>query len=87
MQCPECRMLRDQIAIAQEEVGKLRDRIAAELREGSPGPLSLKSLQAAERSLDRCIAALERHTATHLRGADGRLSPSALAPHFVELSR
>lgn len=80
-------MLRDQIAIAQEEVAKLRDRIASDLAAGKSSPQSLKSAQAAERSLDRCVAALERHTATHLRGADGRFSPSSLATNPVELSR
>lgn len=69
--CPECQMLRDQLAITREELAKLRDRVAAELA-GTPTPRSLKSIEAAERSLERTIAALERHAAAHLRGADTR---------------
>ena len=64
MPCPECDMLRDQIAIAQEEVAKLRDRIAADLAAGKSSTPSLKSLSAAERSLDRAIDSLERHLAS-----------------------
>ena len=62
-------MLRDQIAVAQEEVDKLRDRIASDLAAGKPNARSLKSLHAAERSLERTIASLERHSTTHLRGS------------------
>jgi phage shock protein A len=71
-------MLRDEIRIVQEEVDKLRDRIASDIAAGRQSPQSLKSLQAAARSLERCMAALDRHTSTHLRGTDGRRSPSSI---------
>jgi len=61
MSCPECSMQRDQIAIAQEEACKLRERIASDLAADKSSPQSLKSLQTAERSLERCMRSLERH--------------------------
>ena len=64
MTCPECAMLNNQVDIAREEAEKLRDRIAADLSAGHTSPQSMKSLQAAERALERAIASLERHMAS-----------------------
>jgi hypothetical protein len=59
-------MLRDQIAMAREDLTKLRARVAAELA-GTPAPRVLRSIEATERSLERTIASLERHTDAHMR--------------------
>jgi hypothetical protein len=74
-------VLRDQIEIAREEANKLRDRIADELRSGTARPLSLKSLQAAERSLERAITSLERHSASVHRAPGSPLAAEALQIH------
>jgi hypothetical protein len=65
MDCGECRLLADQASVAEEEIQKIRDRIVADFSLGSPRPALVKSLEAAERTRERCIAAVQRHAQSH----------------------
>ena len=65
MGCEECRLLADQASVAEEEIQKLRDRIVADFSLGSARPALVKSLEAAERTREKCIAAVHRHAKSH----------------------
>jgi hypothetical protein len=65
MGCEECRLLADQASVAEQEIQKLRDRIVADFSLGSASPAFLKSLEAAERTREKCIAAVQRHAQSH----------------------
>jgi hypothetical protein len=65
MDCAECKLLADQAAAAAEEVEKIRERIVAEFSVGSASPALIKSLEAAERTYERCVAAVQRHAQSH----------------------
>lgn len=61
MQCSECGILADQLAIAREELEKVRDRVVSQFGAASSDPSAMRSLAVAERTLESCIAAMERH--------------------------
>ena len=65
MDCAECKLLADQVAIAAEEVEKIRERIVAGFSIGSASPALIKSLEAAERTYEKCIASVQRHAQSH----------------------
>ena len=65
MDCAECKLLADQAAVAAEEVEKIRERIAADFSTGSASPTLIKSLEAAERTYERCLASVQRHAQSH----------------------
>jgi len=65
MACRECELLREQAAVADEEVQKIREQIVAGFSEGSASPALIKALEAAERTQERCLAVLERHARSH----------------------
>jgi hypothetical protein len=65
MDCAECRLLADQASVAEEEIQKIRDRIVADFSLDSASPALVKSLEAAERTREKCIAAVKRHGQSH----------------------
>jgi len=65
MDCDECKLLADQLAVAEEEVQKIRERIVTGFGTGQASPLLLKALEAAERTQERCMAAVQRHAQSH----------------------
>ncbi len=70
MDCAECKLLADQAAVTAEEVEKISERIVADFRVGSASPALVKSLEAAERTYERCLASVQRHAQSH-----GAVSP------------
>jgi hypothetical protein len=67
MNCAECEALEAQASIAEEEVTKVKDRIAAALREerGSASPGLLQVLERLERTHQKCLDAIDRHRQWH----------------------
>jgi hypothetical protein len=65
MACTECKLLANQAVIALEEIQKLRDQIAEEFSSGAVSQELVRALEARERSYERCLAAIERHQASH----------------------
>ncbi len=65
MDCAECKVLGDQAAVAAEEIDKIRERIVAAFAIGSANPALIKSLEAAERTYERCLASVQRHAQSH----------------------
>jgi hypothetical protein len=61
----ECELLADQVVIVGEEVQNLKERIAEEFAAGQVSRELIQLLQAKERSYERCLAAIERHAASH----------------------
>jgi len=65
MDCAECKRLADEAAVAAEEVEKIRERIVADFRVGSATTALIQSLEAAERTRERCLASVQRHAQSH----------------------
>ena len=76
MACRECELLTEQAAVADEEVQKIREQIVAGFTQGSASPALIKALEAAERTHERCLAAVERHARSH-----DAVSRSSIAIH------
>jgi hypothetical protein len=70
MDCSECELLARQAAVAAEEVEKIRERIVADFNVGSAGPALIKSLEAAERTYEKCLASVQRHAQSHQAASD-----------------
>ena len=75
-------MLADQVSIAWEEVEKIRERIVAAFGDGPAPPQLIKALEAAERTHQKCMAAIERHEKSHQGASDHPLG-RRLATHLI----
>jgi len=87
MDCAECGILADQTSIARDEVEKIRERIIgafsdAAFGDGPAPPRLIKALEAAERTHEKCMAAVERHQQSHQGASDHRLERSP-ATHLI----
>ena len=65
MDCAECKLFADQAAVVEEEIEKIGARIVADFSGGSASSVLMKSLEAAERTLERCMSAVQRHAQSH----------------------
>ena len=65
MACRECELLTEQAAVADEEVRKIREQIVTGFSAGSANLALIKALEAAERTHERCLEAVERHARSH----------------------
>jgi hypothetical protein len=65
MDCLECKLLADHATVAEEELEKIRERMVDAFNAGSASPGLIKSLEAAERTREKCIAAVQRHAQSH----------------------
>ena len=65
MECAEGKLLADQTAFTAEEVERIRERIVAGFSVESASPALIKSLEAGERTYERCVASVQRHAKSH----------------------
>lgn len=65
MECAECSSLEGQMKVSLEEVQKIRDEIVDAFSSGPVPEDMIERLKAAERTHENCLAALERHRASH----------------------
>ena len=74
MDCAECKLLADQAAVAREELEKIRDRIVADFNIGSSSAVLMRALEAAERTHEKCVCAVQRHAQSHQQPFRGLLA-------------